>query len=91
MRILWTLIKVAVGLAIAIPLCMLALGLALGLIGLAIRVAILGAVAYGAYRVFRWMIGPRATARPAAPPVQLPPADPYYSAAMRELDAELRA
>jgi hypothetical protein len=96
MRILWTLFKVALGIAIAIPLGFFAISLALGVVGtvlalvsIAVRLACVGLLAYGVYRVARFFFGGR-----AKPPVtavrDLPSADPYYSAAMRELDAELR-
>ena len=100
MRFLWTLAKIALVIAIGIPLCMFAVSLALGIVGtviglavVAVRFAILGFAAYGLYRLGRWMFGSRARqVRPAEPhAAPLPPADPYYSAAMRELDSELRA
>jgi hypothetical protein len=97
MRLLWGLIKVALVLVIGIPICLFAISLALGIVGtvlglvfMAVRLAVLGLIGYGLYRVFRLAFGPRASpARPSAP--ALPTPDPYYSAAMRELDAELRA
>ena len=96
MRILWTLVKIAVGLAIAIPLGMFLLSAAFGVVGAvvgltvtAVRLACIGLLAYGAFRVFRFFSAPRRKPAPEAA-VQLPAADPYYTAAMRELDAELR-
>jgi len=95
MRILWTLIKIVVGLAIAIPLGILAVTLALGVFGavlglvaIAVRLAIVGLIGYGAYRLARAMFGksPKATGTPVK---ELPLVDPYYQAAMRELDSEL--
>ena len=96
MRIVWTLVKIAIGLAIAIPLGMFLITAAFGVVGavvglavIAVRLACIGLVAYGAFRVFRFFAAPRR--KPVAEPaVQLPAADPYYAAAMRELDAELR-
>jgi len=95
MRILWTLLKVVVGLAIAIPVGIFVLALTLGLVGtlvgLAVRVltlACLAGVGYGVFRVGRALFAPSRKA--SAPPIrELPPVDPYYQAAMRELDAEL--
>lgn len=95
MRILWTLLKVIVGLAIAIPLGIVTLVFAMGvlgsLLGLAVmmlRLACLGFVGYGLYRVARFFFAPAAT--PASPPIrELPMPDPYYDAAMRELDAHM--
>lgn len=98
MRILWTLLKVIVALAIAIPLGILALGAVLGVVGaviglavVALKLAILGFIGYGAYRLARHLFWPEA--KPSSTPA-LPGAeqstDRYYQAAMRELDAELR-
>jgi membrane protein YdbS with pleckstrin-like domain len=96
MRLLWGLFKVALVLAIGIPICLFAISLTLGIVGtviglvmMAVRLAVLGLAGYALYRVFRWAFGPRTRpVRPSAP--VLPTPDPYYSAAMRELDAELR-
>jgi threonine/homoserine/homoserine lactone efflux protein len=95
MRILWTLFKVIVGLAIAIPLTILAVALTLGVVGtlvglaiLALKLACVGFVGYGAYRLLRSMFAP--TPKVSAPAIrELPASDPYYDAAMRELDTEL--
>lgn len=96
MRIVWTLFKIMLGLAIVIPLAMVALALTAGVVkvvvGLAImvvRLACVGVVGYGLYRLARLMFAPAKKAAPSAPR-ELPNADPYYTAAMRELDAELR-
>ncbi len=94
MRILWTLFKVIIGLAIAIPLGIVALGVTIGVVGavlalaiLALKLAFVGFVGYGLYRVVRHLVAPA----PSAPrPVRsLPAPDPYYEAAMRELDKEM--
>jgi hypothetical protein len=96
MRILWTLLKVIIGLAVAIPLAIVALGLTLGLVGtllglaiVALKLACLAFFGYGVFRVARHLFGPRRT--PPAPIVHelSAPTDRYYEAAMRELDAEL--
>ena len=93
MRILWTLFKVILGLAIAIPVGIVVLALTVGVLGtllafaiMALRLAVVGFVGYGIYRVAKHLFF-----SPAPPRVirDLPPADPYYNAAMRELDAEL--
>jgi hypothetical protein len=97
-RLLWTLFKIVIGLAIAIPLGLLAMGLVFGLIGtvvgllaIAVRLAVFGLVGYGVYRVARFVFAPSSRSRThVETPAALPPADPYYTAAMRELDAELR-
>jgi len=96
MRLLWGLLKVALVLAIGIPICFFAISLALGIVGtaiglvvMAVRLAVLGLTAYVLYRVGRWAFGRRTPpVRPSA--TVLPAPDPYYTAAMRELDAELR-
>ena len=105
MRILWTLIKVIVGLAIAIPLGILALALTVGLVGRQVLIAgdgmcealvrgvpahlaCVGCVGYGAYRLLRFMLAP--PPKVSGPVVrELSAPDPYYVAALRELDAEL--
>lgn len=97
MRILWTLIKVIVALAIAIPLGIVVLGAVLGVVGvliglavLALKVACVAFVGYGAYRVARHLFwpAPKPPATRALPDAERS-TDRYYEAAMRELDAEL--
>jgi hypothetical protein len=97
MRILWKLMKLAIGAAILIPVGLVALAIGFGVLGTLVGVAImlaklacLGLLASGVYRVARFFMSP--TPRPAPPkarPRELPAADPYYEAAMRELDAEI--
>jgi hypothetical protein len=95
MRILWTLFKIIVGLAIAIPLGILAIALTLGVVGtlvglaiLALKLACVGLVGYGAIRLLRFMFAPSSKA--SAPAIrELPAHDPYYDAALRDLDREL--
>ena len=94
MRVLWMLIKIILGLAIAIPLGVVALALTVGLVGtlvgiafVALKLACLGLVGYGLYRVARLVFAPSKT--PPLPARELPPVDRYYEAAMRELDSEL--
>jgi hypothetical protein len=95
MRILWTVLKVIIGLAIAIPLGIVALALTLGILGtllglavLALKLACVALVGYGLFRVARHILAP--AAKPTTPPVRtLPTPDPYYEAAMRELDADM--
>jgi hypothetical protein len=95
MRILWTLLKIVIGLAIAIPLGVLALALTLGVLGtllglaiLALKLACVALVGYGAFRVLRRVVG-HSSGGCATRLRELPAPDPYYRAAMRELDAEL--
>jgi hypothetical protein len=95
MRILWTLLKTILALAIAIPLGIMALVLSLGVLGgllalavLTLKLACVGLVAYGMFRVARFMFGGKSAAkRPVAR--ELPAPDPYYEAAMRELNSEM--
>jgi hypothetical protein len=97
MRILWKLLKVIIGLAIAIPLFIIVLvttvgvlGTLLGLAILALKLACLAFAGYGLYRLGRFVFAPTPTATPAGVR-ELPEArDLYYDAAMRELDSELR-
>jgi hypothetical protein len=95
-RVLWTLVKVVVALALVIPLGIVALAMALGifgaLLGLAIvvlRIAIAGLIAYGAFRLIAALV--RGTPAPAAPRqiADMPRVDPYYEAAVRELDRDI--
>lgn len=95
MRILWTLVKVVIGLAIGIPLAIIALVLSLGVFGallgiaiLALKLAFFALCAYGAWRLLAHLFGSSPT--PQRPTIkELPTADPYYEAARRELDREL--
>ena len=97
MRILWNLLKIVVGAAILIPLGLFMLALAFGLLGtlvglalVAVKLAVLGLVSYGVYRVARMFFSSSNSKPATSPPVRsLPPRDPYYDAAMRELDAEI--
>ena len=97
MRLIWTLVKVVIGLAIAIPVAILVLGTAIGALGLLVglaaavlKLAIIALVALGAVKLLaRLFRGPSPRPYVAAPSYALPPADPHYEAAMRELDREL--
>lgn len=96
MRILWTVFKIVIGLAIAIPVGMLVLGMTFGLVGIAvalaaaaIRLAFIGLIGYGVYRLARLFFAPASKPSNAAAP-ELASGDPYYAAAMRELESELR-
>jgi hypothetical protein len=96
MRILWTLLKIIIALVIAIPLGILALGAGVAILGtllglalLALKVACVGFIGYGLFRVARYFLfGPAPT--PNAERVrELPSPDHYYQAAMREVDAHI--
>ena len=93
MKVLWTLFKVVIALALAIPLSILVLATALGLLGalvgvaiLALKVAVCAAVGFADFRVISRLLGGPAQPKRVS---ELPPVDPHYEAAMRELDREL--
>lgn len=96
MRIMWALFKIIIALAITIPVALFALALTAGVVvtfvGLAItalRLACIALVGYGVYRIGRFFFAPTsASVKPLVS--ELPAPDPYYVAAMRELDSELR-
>lgn len=92
MKLLWTIVKVALALVLLIPVSLIVLGVFGTVIGLAVallRLALLGLLAYGAFKlVARLVRGPSKTVEPKSIP-SLNAADPYYDAAMRELDQEL--
>lgn len=96
MKLLWTLFKVGIALLVGIPLLIIALGMAFGvlafLVGIALlvlKIAVAGLIGVALFRFIGGMLGGRHTT--AQPPSvhQLPPVDPHYEAAMRELDREL--
>lgn len=95
MRLLWTLVKVVFALAIAIPISIIMLATALGILGalvgiaiLALKIAFFAFVGWGVFRfVGRMLGGPTKTSGVRVS--ELPPVDPHYEAAMRELDREL--
>lgn len=95
MRFIWTLVKVALAVAIVVPLCIIALGVGLGILGalfglaiVVLKLAVLALVGYGVFKLAARLIGgPKAPTPPAVK--QLPTYDPHYEAAMRELDREL--
>lgn len=92
MKVLLTVLKVVVALVLFIPVSLIVLGLfgtVLGLALLLLRVALIGLLAYGAFKlVARLIRGPSRHVKPKATP-RLEPVDPYFQAAMRELDQDL--
>ena len=92
MKILWTLLKVACALVLVIPVSLLMLGVfgtVLGLALMLLRVALIGLLAIGAFKLIaRLMRGPTPRVE-TQPTPRLGSVDPYYQAAMRELDLEL--
>lgn len=96
MRALWTFVKIVIALAVAIPLSILVLATALGILGtligvavLALKVAVIAFIGYGAFRLIGHLVGGPAKRAPRKATAALPPTDRYYDAAMRELDREL--
>jgi hypothetical protein len=95
MRPIWTLLKVIVALAIAIPVAMVLFATTLGVLGVvigiaffALKLAILALIGLGVFRLGARLFGSKpARTEPIAR--ALPAADPHYAAAMRELDLEL--
>jgi hypothetical protein len=96
MKVLWTLVKIVIGLALVIPISIIVLATALGLLGalvgfafVALKLAVIAAIGWGAYRLIARLVrGPAASERRKVTSA-LPPVDPHYEAAMRELDREL--
>jgi len=96
MRLLWTLLKVVIGLAIVLPVSIIVLATVLGVFGallglaiLALRLAVVGLIAWGVFRLVAGLMRgskPRSQRDDVKP---LPSVDPHYEAAMRELDREL--
>ena len=98
MRLLWTVVKVVIVLALAVPVSIFVLATSLGILGalvglavLTLRIALIGLAIWGLWHVVRILMGaPRRTEAPVVrslPPA--PPRDPHYEAAMRELDQEI--
>jgi len=96
MKVLWTLVKVVIALALAIPISIIVLATALGILGalvgiafLALKLAVVGLVGLGLFRLITRLLGGPAKCEPRDATKQLAPVDPHYEAAMRELDREL--
>ena len=94
MRFIWTFVKVVLVIALIVPVSVIALSMAMGILGAAVglavmilRLAIIGLLAWGAFRLATKLFGWK-RAEPA-PVMVLPRPDPYYEAAKRELDQEL--
>jgi hypothetical protein len=96
MRVLWTLLKIAIGLVLVIPISILVLATALGILGalvgvaiLALKLAVLGLVGWAAFRLVTRLVRGPASGKGRSPITELPPVDPHYEAAMRELDRDM--
>lgn len=95
MRILWTLFKVALALAIGLPLAIILLATALGILGtlfglavVTLKFACIALVGWGAFKLISNVVG--GSSKPKyVKAATVPPVDPYYEAAKRELDREL--
>jgi hypothetical protein len=96
MRVLWTLLKVVIALVLIIPISIIVLATVLGVFGallglaiLALRIAVIALIGWGAFRLFALLLhGPAQRAQTREIKL-LPKVDPHYEAAMRELDREL--
>ena len=96
MKVLWTLFKIVVALALAIPLSIIVLATALGILGalvgiafVALKLAVFALVGWGAFQLIARLLGGPAKSEQTTATKQLAPVDPHYEAAMRELDREL--
>ena len=93
MKVLWMLLKVAVALVLVIPASLLMLGLfgtVLGIAILLLRLAFIGLLAFGAFKLIaRLLRGPAPRVDRKETQRLTTPADPYYQAAMRELDRDI--
>jgi hypothetical protein len=96
MRVLWKLVKVAVALALVIPVSIIVLATALGVLGgllglafLALKLAVVCFIAWGLFRLATSLLRGRPRHPGPHKVKELPAVDPHYEAAMRELDREL--
>ena len=92
MKVLGTLLKVAAALVLLIPVSFIVLGIFGTVFGLAVmlvRLAIVGLMAFGAFKLFTRLTRGRTPHVERSQTPRLAPVDPYYQAAMRELDRDL--
>jgi hypothetical protein len=98
MKVLWTLLKVVIALLVVVPVSIIALATALGILGalvglavLALKLVVFGLICWGAFRLIGHLVCGSSRARKKSQVAELPlsPVDPHYEAAMRELDREL--
>jgi hypothetical protein len=98
MKVLWTLLKVVIALLVVVPVSIIALATALGILGalvglavLALKVVVFGVICWAAFRfIGRLVCGPSRSRRQSQiAELPMTPVDPHYEAAMRELDREL--
>ena len=96
MKVLWTLLKIVIALVVAIPLSIIVLATALGILGalvglavLALKIVVFGLVGWAAFRLVARLLRGPSSDRGGSAPAELPAVDPHYEAAMRELDQEI--
>ena|SRR5881398_1221629 len=96
MRVLWTLLKIALAICLVIPVSIIILATVLGLFGallglaiLALRIAVIGLIGWGVFRLATGLFGGSPRRSRPSEVKSLPKVDPHYEAAMRELDREL--
>lgn len=96
MNVLWTLLKVVLALVLVIPVGIIVLATMLGIFGallglaiMALRIAVVGLVIYGAYKLISRLMRDPAQAPAPREIASAPRADPYYESAMRELDRDV--
>ena len=96
MGMLWKLFKIVIALCLAIPLSIIVLATAVGVLGalmglavLTLKLAVAGLVAWGMFRLAGVLLCGSRSPRKRKDIKQLAPVDPYYEVAMRELDREL--
>ena len=96
MGMLWKVFKIVIALALAIPLSIIVLATALGVLGalmglaiLTLKLAVVGLVGWGMFRLGAWLLRGSRSPRRRDEIRRLPPVDPYYEVAMRELDRDL--
>src|SRR4051812_39631363 len=95
MRIIWTLLKLIIGLALVIPLGLFALAATVGVVGALIGLAIVAfklacaaLLVVGAFKVAK-MFFFSSPPVPKAPTYSLPAPDPYYEEALREINSSM--
>ncbi|HJU89045.1 MAG TPA: hypothetical protein VJ672_06610 [Gemmatimonadaceae bacterium] len=98
MRAIWTLLKVLLALLVAVPVSIIVLATALGVLGalvgvavFALKLAVFALVGWTAFRLISRLFSGASKSDRKSEMGALPssPIDPHYEAAMRELDREL--
>ena len=98
MKVLWTLLKFALAAVLIIPVGIIVLATMLGVFGallglaiLALRIAVVGLLIWGAFKLISHLMrGSKPAPAPAPREIASPSrVDPYYESAMRELDRDV--